>query len=62
MLYQDNKTITFAQTLYTYYFILRRFLTVSVLVFANKFPFFQSAIMTVLSMLNASYMFVTNPL
>ena len=62
MLYADNRTDTKERALYNVYFLIRRLLSVIVLVFLTQWPFFQCNFLIVFSIINLSYMVACHPL
>jgi len=59
--FQDNKVDTKQRGLFTFYFLMRRIITVIVLMYMIEFPYFQSAILLVLSISNYSYIISVKP-
>ena len=58
----EGNTSSLESSLYTVYFLYRRFLSVLILVFLDQWPFFQCTFMMVLSSINVVYMLVVKPL
>merc|ERR1711968_311372 len=59
--YEDMRTDNLHSALYNVYFMIRRFLMVIVLVFMNFSPFFQSVSMSLMSIVNFSYIMSNKP-
>ena len=60
--YTDNRTNTKWRALYNIIFLQRRFMSVFVLVYLEKLPFFQTTLLMVFSTCNFIYIVVNYPL
>jgi hypothetical protein len=54
--YIDNKIDTLYRALYNIFFLRRRLITVAVLIFPTRWPFFQCIALMLMSILNLAYM------
>ena len=48
--------------MYTFYFLVRRFLTIMILIYMRETPYFQSSLLMILSIVNFSYLIANQPL
>ena len=59
---EDNRTNTKMRAHYNTFFLARRLMTVVVLIYLERFPYFQCALLMLMSGYNLIYIFVHQPL
>lgn len=61
-LIQDLKVDDYHSSMYLIYFLIRRFLTAGILIFANRSPYFQCTFLMLSSTINFIYLSSSRPL
>lgn len=62
MLYEDNRSKNKCQTLFTFFFLSRRLVTVGVLVLGNFWPYMQTTLITISTTMFLIYLVAYQPL